>query len=272
MDYMFKEKVVWITGASSGIGREMALQFAAKGAKVAVSARRKERLEELVKEIEKSGGSALAVPCNVTDENEVQKTVERLVEHYKRLDIAVANAGFGVGGKIENLAAEDWRRQMEVNVVGLTSTAKQALPYLKKSNGSIVLIGSVASMVSSPNSAPYTASKAAVRAIGQVLSMELYGSGVTCTTIHPGYIESEIGKVDKHGEYHADWHDQRPAALVVPTGKAVKAMLIGIEKKKREIVITRHGKILSFLGRHFPGMVHWATVKKIIPGINHNRI
>lgn len=157
---------------------------------------------------------------------------------------------------------------MDVNVVGLTSTAKQALPYLKKSGGSIVLIGSVASMISSPNSAPYTASKAAVRAIGQVLSMELHGSGVTCTTIHPGYIESEIGKVDKHGEYHADWKDKRPAGLLVPTGKAVKAILKGIAKKKREVVITRHGKSLAFLGRHFPGLVHWATIKKIVPGMN----
>lgn len=105
----------------------------------------------------------------------MQQTVEKAIQHFQRLDIAVANAGFGVGGKIENLTAEDWRRQMDVNVVGLTSTAKQALPYLKKSGGSIVLMGSVASIISNPNSAPYTASKAAVRAIGQVLSMELHG-------------------------------------------------------------------------------------------------
>ncbi len=265
---MFKDKIVWITGASSGIGREMAIQLAQQGADLAVSARRKERLDALVLEIEKLGRRALAVPCDVAREEEVQQSVQQIISHFGKLDIAVANAGFGVGGKIESLAAEDWKRQMDVNVVGLAITAKHALPHLRETRGSIVLMGSVAAMISSPNSAPYTASKAAVRAIGQTLSMELHGTGVTCTTIHPGYIESEIGKVDKQGVYRADWKDKRPADLMWPTDKAVRAMLKGIQKKRREIVITGHGKVMGFMGRHFPGVVHWATVKKLIPGMN----
>lgn len=265
---MFKEKIIWITGASSGIGREMALQFAQQGANVAVSARRKERLDALVTEIEDLGRKALAVPCDVAVEEEVKQSVDRIIQHFGKLDIAVANAGFGVGGKIESLMAEDWKRQLDVNVVGLAITAKYALPHLRKTHGSIVLMGSVAAMISSPNSAPYNASKAAVRAIGQTLSMELHGSGVNCTTIHPGYIESEIGKVDKKGVYRPDWKDKRPANLMWPTNKAVKEMLKGIKKKKREVVITGHGKIMGFMGRHFPGVVHWATVKKFIPGMN----
>lgn len=265
---MFKDKIVWITGASSGIGREMAIQFAQQGADIAVSARRTDRLRELVSEIEKMGRSALAVPCDVAVEEEVHQSVEQILAHFGKLDIAVANAGFGVGGKIESLTAEDWRRQMDVNVIGLTSTAKHALPHLRKTRGSIVLMGSVAAMISSPNSAPYNASKAAVRAIGQTLSMELHGSGATCTTIHPGFIESEIGKVDKTGVYRADWKDKRPANLMWPTDKAVKAMLKGIAKKKREVVITGHGKVMGFMGRHFPGVVHWATVRRYIPGMN----
>lgn len=81
-------------------------------------------------------------------------------------------------------------------------------------------------------------------------------AGVNCTSIHPGFIESEIGLVDKNGEFHDNWQDKRPASLVVPTSKAVKAMLRGIAKKRREIVITRHGKFLGFMGRHFKGLVH----------------
>ena len=98
--------------------------------------------------------------------------------------------------------------------------------------------------------------------------MELQGTGVTWTTIQPGYIESEIGKVDKQGVYRADWKDKRPADLMWPTDKAVRAVLKGIHKKKREIVITGHGKVMGFMGRHFPGVVHWATVKKFSPGMN----
>lgn len=265
---MFKDKIVWITGASSGIGREMAIQFARQGAHVAISARRTERLEELVKEIEQLGQKALAVPCDVTKEEEVEKAVENIVTHFDRLDIAVANAGFGVGGKIESLSAEDWRRQLDVNVVGLTSTIKHSLPFLRKSGGSIVLMGSVAAMISSPNGAPYAASKAAVRAIGQVVSMELHGSGVTCTTIHPGFIESEIGQVDNLGVFRPEWQDKRPKDLMWPVDKAVRQMLKGIKNRKREIIITGHGKVLGFVGKHFPGFIHWATVKKFLPSPN----
>jgi short-subunit dehydrogenase len=265
---MFQDKIVWITGASSGIGLEMALQFAGQGAHVAVSGRRKERLEDLVKEIENLGQKALAVPCDVAIEQEVDRAVQYIISHFERLDIAVANAGFGVGGKIESLSAEDWRRQLDVNVVGLTSTIKFSLPYLRESNGRIVLMGSVAAMISSPQGAAYAASKAAVRSIGQVVSMELHGSGVSCTTIHPGFIESEIGQVDNNGVYRPDWEDRRPKNLMWPVDKAVKQMLKGIKKRKREILITGHAKVLGFIGRHFPGLIHWATVRKFLPSPN----
>lgn len=262
---MFKDKIVWITGASSGIGKEMAIQFTQQGAKVAVSARRKERLVQLVDQISEMGGDALAVPCDVTREEEVEQSVKKVVSHFGKLDIAIANAGFGVGGRIEKLSADDWRRQMDVNVVGLTSTVKQSLPYLRETKGSIVLMGSVASMISSPAGAAYAASKAAVRAIGQVVAMELHGSGIACTTIHPGFIESEIGQVDNKGVFRKDWQDKRPQNLVWPVDKAVKVMLKGIKKRKREMVVTGHGKVLGFAGRHFSGLVHWATVKKLLP-------
>jgi len=265
---MFKDKIVWITGASSGIGREMAIQFAEMGAHVAVSARRKERLEDLVKEIEQHGQKALAIPCDVTKEEEVEQAVKQIISYYGKLDVAVANAGFGVGGKIESLNADDWRRQLDVNVVGLAITIKHSLPFLRKSHGRVVLMGSVAAMISSPKGAPYGASKAAVRAIGQVVSMELHGSGVSCTTIHPGFIESEIGQVDNNGIYRPEWQDKRPKNLIWPANKAVKQMLKGIKNRKREIIITGHGKVLGFIGKHFPGMIHWATVKKLLPSPN----
>lgn len=265
---MFQDKVVWITGASSGIGKEMALQFAHQGARVAISARREDRLQQLVKEIEKLGSRCLAIKCDVSKEEEVENAVNNVISEFGKLDIAVANAGFGVGGKIESLSAADWRRQLDVNVVGLTSTIKYSLPHLRNSKGRIVLMGSIAAMISSPQSAAYSASKAAVRSIGQVLAMELNGSGVSSISIHPGFIESEIGKVDKDGVYHEDWVDKRPGKLMWPVDKAVRKMLKGIKKRKREIVITGHGKVLGFFGRYFPSLVHWATVKKLLPGMN----
>lgn len=265
---MFRNKIIWITGASAGIGREMALQFAKEGADVAISARRIDRLEQLSEEIEQLGRKSLIVPCDVSSESAVKDTVDKIITHFDHLDIAVANAGFGVGGKIESLSADDWRRQFDVNVIGLLNTVKYALPHLKKTKGSIVLMSSVAAMIASPQTAAYSASKAAVRAIGQTLSMELHNSGVNCTTIYPGFVDSEIGQVDNRGVYRPEYKDFRPQNLMWPTDKAVKHMLRGIKRRKRSVVVTGHGKFLAFLGRHFPGFIHWGTVKKILPSFD----
>jgi len=261
---MFKDQIVWITGASAGIGREMAIQFAQAGAQVAVSARRKERLDEVVHKIKKAGSQGLAIACDVTDDQQLAAAVTAIEKEFGRLDIVVANAGFGVGGKIEKLSPADWSRQMNVNLFGVTSTIYYTLPLLKKTKGRLVLMSSVASMIPTPKTGPYSASKAAVRSIGQTLSMELHKTGVSCTTLCPGFVDSEIGQVDNKGQYREEYKDYRPKQLMWPTDKAVKVMLKAIKKRKRSVVITGHGKVLAFMGRHFPGIVHWATVKGLV--------
>lgn len=223
---------------------------------MAVSARREERLKEVASEIEALGQSALVVPCDVTDEAALASAVERIVERFGKLDVAVANAGFGVVGKIEELDAEDWKRQLDVNVVGLTQTVRHALPELRKTGGRIGLVGSVASMTTLPNTGAYSASKAAVRTIGQALSMELKGSGVTCTTLHPGLVESDISRVDNENRHDPSREERRNQQLMWPTDRAARVMVDAIEKRKREYVFTGHGKIMAFLCRHFPGVMH----------------
>lgn len=258
---LFGDAVVWITGASSGIGRELARRFAEEGATLALSARRQSRLDELGRELRDRGTNALVVPCDVRDEVAVEKTVERIVGELGRLDVAVADAGFAVTGRIETLGAEDWKRQLDTNVVGLAMTARYALPALRKTGGRLVLVGSVASMVPTPGSGAYSASKAAVRAIGQTLAVECAGSGVTVTTIHPGFVHSEIAQVDNFGEHHADRKDRRPAQWMWSTGRAARVMVRAIHSRKREYVFTGHGKAGAFLGRHTPGLVHWALAR-----------
>ena len=122
---IFAGKTAIVTGAASGIGRALACEFARQGGIVAVSGRRRERLDEVVAEIEKGGGKALAVPCDVTDEGSLRSAVDRIVQELGRLDVAVANAGFAVRGSIEKLTAERWRRQLDVNVVGAAMTAPE---------------------------------------------------------------------------------------------------------------------------------------------------
>lgn len=249
---MFKEKVIWITGASSGLGEYMAYEFAKSGAFLALSARRKDKLEEVQKKVEVLGGKGVIVLCDVMEEEQIKSAVDEVAERFGNIDVVVANAGYGAYGTIENLDAEDWARQLQVNVTGLALTAKYAIPYLRKTGGRLALIGSVAAYLPSPKSGAYGASKAAVRSIGQTLQIELKGSGVSCSVIHPGFVDSEIAKVDKKGEFHPDRTDTRPKALMWATDKAARVMVKAIHKRKREYVFTGHGKFFTFLGQHTP--------------------
>ena len=261
MNTEFADKVVWITGGGSGIGAALAAEFARRGADVAVSGRRLDRLESVVASVQALGRRGLAVPCDVTSEADVAAAVATVVRTFGRLDVAVANAGFSVAGRIESLSAEAWRRQLDVNVVGVAITARHALPHLRETGGRLALVASVAAQITGPGFGAYAASKYAVRAIGQTLSAELHGSGVTCTTLHPGYVESEIARVDNDGTFHAERRDKRPAKLLWPADRAARTMVSAIGRRKREHVFTWHGKLGAFVGRHLPAVVHFAVTR-----------
>jgi NAD(P)-dependent dehydrogenase (short-subunit alcohol dehydrogenase family) len=254
----FDGQVVWITGASSGLGWAFALELARQGAHLALSARRVDRLEGLGREIEALGRKAVAIPCDVTDEAAVREAAGKVVAHFGKLDVAVANAGFGVSGRIERLDAEAWRRQFDTNVVGLAMTARYSLPHLRASHGRLVLIGSVSALLPGPGTGTYAASKAAVRSIGETLSVECAGSGVSVTTIHPGFVASDIARVDNEGHFDASRVDKRPARWMWPAERAAKVMAGAIARREREYVFTGHGKIGAFAGQHFPGFVQLA--------------
>jgi NAD(P)-dependent dehydrogenase (short-subunit alcohol dehydrogenase family) len=251
----FGGQVALITGGGSGIGRALAEALASEGAVVAVAGRRKDKLTEVTRAIEASGGRALAVACDVTDEASVERAIAEVVAAEGRLDIAIANAGFAVSGRIENLTAADWRRQLDTNVVGLAITARHAMPHLRNTKGRIVLVGSVASVLATPGVGAYAASKFAVRAIGQALGMEMAGTGVTCTTLLPGFVESEISQVDNGGVHHEGRPDGRPQKLMWKAADAARVCVDAIHARKREFVFTGHGKLGVFVGQHFPGVV-----------------
>lgn len=257
-------QVVWITGASSGLGKGIALEFASHGATVVVSARRKDLLNEVVKEIEAKGGKAKAYFCDVLDSKSIEDCVSQLIQDFGKLDIAVANAGYGVLGKIEDLNESDWNRQLAVNVTGLALTCKYALPHLRKTKGRLALIGSVAAFVPNPGVGAYGASKAAVQNIGESLQVELKGSGVSCTTIHPGFVESNITRIDNEGTFHPDRQDPRPANLMWSTDKAAKVMVKAIERRKKVFVFTGHGKILVTIAKFSPSLTR-NIIGKITP-------
>jgi short-subunit dehydrogenase len=255
------ENVVWITGASTGIGKAMAFEWARLGYKVVLSARRNELLEEIAREIKNSGGEALVVPIDIMEETSIESAVQHIITTWGRIDIVVANAGFGVMGSIQNLTAKEWNRQLQGNVIGLALTVKYALPHLKQNKGRIGLVGSIGAYLPSPGIGAYGASKAAVQSIGLTLQVELMGSGVSCTTLHPGFVESEIARIDNEGMWHPERVDPRPSNLMWPTDKAAKVMVEAIMKRRRNYVFTTHGRVLVWLQRWFPGLVRTIVSK-----------
>lgn len=249
----FRGKTVLITGASSGIGEELAWQLGQAGAQLTLTARRTALLDALAQRIAAAGAPPpLVVACDVTRDADVDRAVAESTRRWGKLDVVIANAGFGVVGAFRDLSVDDYRRQFETNVFGVLRTIRAALPALEHAGGNAVIIGSVAGWVASPNGSPYAMSKFALRALADAITPELALSRVTVTLISPGFVASDIRRVDNQGTLHAQTAEPIPPWLVVPTATAVRQMLRAVARGKSAAIITGHGKILVALERCFP--------------------
>ena len=252
----FAGNAVFITGASSGIGAALAREFAREGADVALAARRLDRLEALASEIGRAGRRAVVIPCDVTRDGDLERAADKARGALGKLDVVVANAGFGVTGKLETLTLDDYRRQLETNVFGVLRTVYATLEDLKKTRGRLVLIGSVSGHVAVPGSSAYSMSKFAVHALAASLGHELAPYGVAVTLISPGFVESEIGQVDNRGVWRAQAPRRPiPAAFVMATPTAARKIVRAVARRRREVVITGFGKAAVVLHRHAPWLL-----------------
>ena len=256
-----KEHVVWITGGGSGIGKALAKEFLDRGAKVAISGRRLEKLQEAATDLSTESNTVFAVVCDVTQPEAVTQSVAEVVQHFGKLDIVVANAGFGVAGKFEKISPDQWKGQFDTNVLGVVHTLQAALPEIEKSKGRLVVVSSVMGKIAMSKSSPYVSSKFALIGLCRSLQLELYGSGVTLTNLLPGLVSSEINQVDNNGVFHADREDRRPSKIMWRADKAAKVMATAIMRRKREYTFTGHGGFLAALGQHTPGLLHWAMTR-----------
>jgi NAD(P)-dependent dehydrogenase (short-subunit alcohol dehydrogenase family) len=247
---------VFITGASSGIGEALAREFAREGADVALVARRLDRLQALAAELGATGRRAVVVPGDVTRDGELERAVGAARAALGKLDVVVANAGYGVTGALESLALDDYRRQFETNVFGVLRTVYATLDELKRTRGRLVIIGSVSGHLGVPGSSAYAMSKFAVRGLAQSLGHELAPHGVTVTLISPGFVESEIRQVDNRGVWHAEVPPQPwPAFLVMATSVAARQIVRAVARRRGEAVITGFGRVAVFLQRHAPWLI-----------------
>lgn len=200
-------KVALVTGASSGIGQGIALGLAKAGATVALSARRRDRLDELVATIESEGGKALALPGDMTVETEAKAAVEDTVAKLGRIDILVNSAGVMQAGGIENCDTAEYRRVMDINLFGTLYTCVAAVPHmLAQGGGDIITISSLAGRKGGPMTSAYSASKHAVNFMTDGMRQELGDRNIRCTILMPGATESEVADNISHPQWREAIH------------------------------------------------------------------
>ena len=187
-----KDKVVAITGASSGIGEAAALLLAERGAKLALGARRTDRLESLANRITKAGGEAVFAPTDVKRRDDLSKLVKLACEQYGRLDVFVNNAGIAPISLLDELRVEDWEEMIDVNIKGVLYGIAAALPVFRQQGfGHFVNTASTAGLVTRPTMSVYSGTKFAVRAISEGLRQEA-GDSLRVTIISPGFVQTHL--------------------------------------------------------------------------------
>lgn len=189
-----KDKVIIITGASSGIGEATALKLSKEGAKVVLSARRKDKLQELKKTIEKRDGEALVVIADVTKKSDMEKLVARTLEEYGNVDAIINNAGLMPLSFVKNLKTDEWEKMVDVNIKGVLNGVAAVLPTLiKNKQGHIINISSTAAYRYFPGGAVYCATKAAVKMFSDSLRQELAPTyGICVSSIEPGAVATHL--------------------------------------------------------------------------------
>ena len=255
------DTAVLITGASSGIGAALAREFVRRGMRVALVARRTEQLEALAAELRQGGGQASAHRGDVTVDGDLARVVAELATQNVTPSIVIANAGFGVVGKAQKLVLADYRRQFDTNVYGVLRTFYETLDSLRRTRGRFVIMGSVSGYLSVPGGSAYAMSKFAVRAFAESLHGDLREAGVGCTLISPGFVDSDIRRVDNRGGLHAHVDHPIPSWLRMQSAKAARVMARGILRGRKEVFVTLHGKIIVFFARHLSRLTRFALLR-----------
>jgi len=245
-----RDRVVLITGASSGIGRATALAFAKDGARVVLASRNRERLDALAKEI---GDAAFAVPCDVRKREDVRATVDAAVCKFGALHVAIANAGVGIYHSAARMRDEDLETVFRTNVFGTVYTIQESLPYLRKAGrGQAIFVTSVLGKAVTPRGASYNMSKHAITAYADTLRMEEPKDGVDVIVVGPGLTDTDFRK--NAGNRFPTFQPGRRRMGGCTPERVAMAILKASKRRKREVYLTFEGRVLLALRPWIPGI------------------
>ena len=247
----FKDKTVLITGTSSGIGKETAIQFAKKGSNIILVARRKQKLEQIADDLKKFNITTLICECDVSDKLQVEKMSKLVLEKYDSVDILVNNAGFAIYGSVSDLTIEEIESQMATNYFGMIYCIKNFLPsMLKKKSGHIVNVASVAASFGLPKITSYCASKFAMLGFSEGLKHELKGTGIGITVVSPIMVQTDFFD-------HPSFKKIPKYSLISLSDKTVaKAILRAANSPRLEIIVPSIVRGVIWMKNTFPYLIN----------------
>ena len=257
--HFFQNKVILITGASSGIGRATALIFAHLNAKVILASRNEEKIESLKQEIESTGGQALVIKTDVTSFEDTQKMVMESILKWGNIDILIASAGAYIKDRSHEINIESFRESFDINFFGVLNSIKSVLPEMKRrGKGHIVIVNSLDARKGIIGDSPYVAAKSALDGYGDVLRQELTRYGIGITSIFPARVDTPMIENIK-----VPWISPKISPF-----RVAKAIVKGIKRNKAVVIVPASNFILGPLNNIFPRLLDWLYLKLRIEGLN----
>jgi short-subunit dehydrogenase len=259
-------KVIILTGASSGIGEQVGVDLARQGAKLALAARRKEKLDAVADRCRQAGGEAIVVPTDVADQDQCERLIDETVAHYGKLDVLINNAGISMWTRFDEIKdLSIFEKMMRINYLGAVYCTHFALPYIKQSRGLLVAVSSLTGKTGVPKRSAYGASKHAMQGFFDSIRIELEDDGVDVLVVSPGFVETEIrakaidGRGVAHGESKRD--ESKPDTMTVE--ECSRQIVDAIRERKREVVMTLRGKVGMWVKLFAPGVIDRVAKKAL---------
>jgi NAD(P)-dependent dehydrogenase (short-subunit alcohol dehydrogenase family) len=258
-----KDKVVLITGGTSGIGFALCTYFGAHGSRIAFTSREQANIDATVKKLSDLGIESFGIQANAASEVDQRKAVAQTMNTYGRIDVLINNAGVSMRALFNELDLEVFRQVMDTNFMGTVYMTKAALPYIIRSKGSIVGISSVAGIVGLPGRTAYSASKFAMKGFLESLECELLKKGVHVLMAYPGFTASQIRENALTKDGTPQGESPRTEEKMMMPEEVAALIYEAVLKRKRQVVMTSEGKLTHWLNKFIPAFVQRKVYQKM---------
>ena len=254
-----KDKVVLITGGSSGIGEALAYEFGTKGARIAVTGRNQDALDKTTRGLKSRGIEAIGIQADASLEEDNKRTVDGVIERFGKLDIVIANAGISMRALIEDVDLDVVKKVMNINFNGALYIIKYALPHIIEAKGSVIGISSIAGFRGLPARVGYSASKFALNGLLEVLRTEMLHRGVHVLTAYPGFTATNIRErnLDAHG--NPQGKTPRDESKSMSAEECAHHIYRATVKRRRMLVLTFEGKAIRLINKFYPSLADRLT-------------